>query len=195
MRVFCLLPLAGSFALLAGCAGGASPAGTAPASTLPAAAGAAPMTIGFNDRGGFVDAKKSTLFTVGVRLVNEKPITDPTYGRIFGYFKGTKAKKSSVVTIPVGDTVVFDNVDTLEHHTADFLGDASAKGAKWPTDFNGSGTQSPAGTDISTAQFSTGTLETGQSSPVYTANVPGFYMFGCQYHYTSVGHRTIIIVH
>ena len=34
----------------------------------------------------------------------------------------------------------------------------------------------------------------GASSPAYAANVPGFYIFGCLYHYSSEEHRDIIIV-
>jgi plastocyanin len=188
MRLRTILPLAGSLAaaLLAGCAGGGSAANTTPAAAAPA-----PLTVGFSEHGLVPDAKS---FTLGIRLGGEKAVTDPTYGKILGYFKGVKSKKTHVVTIATGDTVVFQNVDSSLSHTASFLGDASASGANWPSAFNGSSTQSAAGTDISTSSFSTGALSHGAKSLAYVANVPGFYMFGCAFHYDDAGMRDVIIV-
>jgi plastocyanin len=184
-----ILPLTGTLAIamLAGCAGGAGTPSSTPAAQQ------APMKIGFSD-GGLEPAKKTKTFGVGIRLVNEKPDNDPTYGKLVGYFKGAKSKKAHVVTIKVGENVVFTNVDGTLTHTGSFLGDASSQGANWPTEFNGSETASPAGTDISTTNFSTGPLSPGNSSAVYVANVPGFYMFGCAFHYDDAGMRDIIIV-
>jgi len=90
--------------------------------------------------------------------------------------------------------VVFTNVDSSLPHTGSLLGDATKKSAPWPSTFTGSSNASKAGTDISTTDFSTGTIDPGGSSAVYTASVPGFYMFGCAFHYISHGMRDIIIV-
>jgi plastocyanin len=183
MRPTILSTVALAATLLAGCGGSTqSSAGAAPG-------GAMPQTIAFAEH-----LEPSTDFTVGIRLNGENPGQSKPYGQVLGYFKGTKAKKSAVVTIPLGSNVVFSNVDGSFPHTGSFLGDASKKSAPWPSSFTGSGTQSKAGTDISTADFSTGTLNAGSSSLVYTANVPGFYMFGCAFHYVSHEMRDIIIV-
>jgi plastocyanin len=38
-------------------------------------------------------------------------------------------------------------------------------------------------------------LNPGQKSLRYTTGLPGFYMFGCAFHYDGFGMRTVIIVH
>jgi plastocyanin len=170
-------------ALLAGCAGStASPAG------VPPATGPAAQSIGFSDDGVL------SISRIGVRLTGENSFTDPTYGKVLGYFPGLTSTTSGVVTVALGSKVTFSNVDTSHPHTASFLGDASGSGASWPSSFTGSSSQSPAGTDISTSNFSTGTLSAGKSSLIYSANVPGFYMIGCAFHYTSFGMRDVVIV-
>jgi plastocyanin len=89
---------------------------------------------------------------------------------------------------------VFQNFDATKPHTASFLGDASSSGAAFPAHFNGSGNASPANSVISTANFSSGNLNSGSTSSQYNSGPPGFYMFGCAYHYDSFGMRTVVIV-
>jgi plastocyanin len=176
-----------SFAALlaAGCGGNASmPAAIA----HPASNSAATVVL----RDGDAD---STTFTVGVRLTGESPTTSRTYGRVLGYFKGTTSHKSQVVSLLAGQKVSFSNVDTVAPHTASFLGKATSHGAHFPPTFNGSANQSPAGTAIGTTNYSTGVLNPGQKSFVYTTGLPGFYMFGCAFHYDSDKMRTVIVVH
>jgi plastocyanin len=134
--------------------------------------------------------------TVGVNLSAETPTTDPTYGRVLGYFNssGTINTTSQVVHLTAATNMVFQNFDNGIPHTASFLGNASASGATFPSSFNGSATQSPANTVISTQNFSTGALNAGSSSLQYNAGPPGFYMFGCAFHYDSDGMRTVVIV-
>jgi plastocyanin len=170
--------------LLAGCGGSQQAAGTSPGG------GSLPMAIAFDDD----HVQSAGDFTVGVRLTNEKSSTSKKYGAVLGYFKSTKSLTSEVVTIPAGSSVVFTNVDSSLPHTGSLLGDATKKSAPWPSTFTGSSNASKAGTDISTTDFSTGTIDPGGSSAVYTASVPGFYMFGCAFHYISHGMRDIIIV-
>jgi plastocyanin len=133
--------------------------------------------------------------TVGINLTGQKVTKNMHYGKVLGYFLGATKTKSMVVMIPVGSTVTFSNLDSGLPHTASLLGDATKKHAPWPATFTGSGTESKAGTDISTKDFSTGTLTPGGTSPSYAAGVPGFYMFGCAFHYLSHGMRTVVIVH
>jgi plastocyanin len=182
MRIHILTSLALAAGVLAGCGGGQT--GAVPASGN----GLTPFNVAFSDD------DRAGGFTVGVRLTGENSGKSKPYGAVLGYFKGTTAKTSKVVTIPMGSTVVFTNVDSTLPHTASLLGDASKKSAPWPSSFTGSGTASPAGTDISATNFSTGTLQHGSSSASYTASVPGFYMFGCAFHYVSHEMRDVIIV-
>jgi plastocyanin len=134
--------------------------------------------------------------TVGVNLSTEVPTTDATYGRVLGYFNSTGSivTTSQVVHLTAATNIVFQNFDSGIPHTASFLGDASASGASFPPSFNGSATQSPANTVISTSNFSSGALNPGSTSLQYNSGPPGFYMFGCAFHYDSNGMRTVIIV-
>jgi plastocyanin len=133
---------------------------------------------------------------VGVNLSTEVPTTDPTYGRVLGYFNsaGSINTTSQVVHLTAATNMVFQNFDSGIPHTASFLGNASASSASFPPSFNGSATQSPANTVISTASFSSGALNPGSTSLQYNSGPPGFYMFGCAFHYDSDGMRTVVIV-
>jgi plastocyanin len=131
---------------------------------------------------------------VGVRLNGENPKISAKYGRVLGYFNGKTSPDSEIVQLTASTTVVFNNVDGFAPHTASFLGKATRRTAPWPAQFNGSGTQSPAGTVISTTGFSTGTLNPGTKSLKYNSGAPGFYMIGCAFHYNLDGMRTVIIV-
>ena len=132
---------------------------------------------------------------VGVNLSSETATTDPTYGRVLGYFNsgGTINTTSQVVHLTAATAAVFQNFDS-QAHTASFLGNASASGASFPAAFNGSANQAPANTVISTTSFSSGNLNPGSTSLQYNSGPPGFYMFGCAYHYDAFGMRTVVIV-
>ena len=126
----------------------------------------------------------------------ENPTIDPNYGKVLGYFSsdGTINVNSQVVSVPAAAAVTFESFDLMGiPHTASFLGDATQNNAPWPSPFNGSGNQSPAGTVINTPLFSTGPVDGGAKSLQYTTPPPGFYMFGCFFHYDSNGMRTVII--
>jgi hypothetical protein len=132
--------------------------------------------------------------TVGIRLTGETPGSNPKYGAVQGYFKGKKSTTAQVVTLAANTNVVFQSEDTTLPHTGSFLGDASKKSAPWPKTFTGSETASPAGTAIGTTGFSTGVLTPGKKSAIYSTGAPGFYMFGCYFHYVPDQMRTVIIV-
>jgi plastocyanin len=141
-----------------------------------------------------IDVYEESIAAVGLRLFGESSITDPHYGFILGYFNGTTSTTSEVVHLTMGESVRFFNVDASAPHTASFLGNATSTHAPFPSSFNGSATQSPAGTAIGTTNFSTGALNPGQMSLVYETGLPGFYMIGCAFHYDSFNMRTVIIV-
>jgi plastocyanin len=110
--------------------------------------------------------------------------TDKTFGMVEGF--STDNAHSQVIKVASGSNVQF--MATVNGpHSADLLG------ASFPASDTNPETASAAGTDISTANFSTGTLNDGQMSAVYHAAVAGMYFFGCHFHY-SLGMRTVIIV-
>jgi plastocyanin len=131
---------------------------------------------------------------VGIRLNGESSYSSKHYGIVLGYFRGSKSTTSQVVQLTASTKVIFTNHDASFPHTASFLGDATKDNAPFPPSFDGGSTQSPAGTPINTTMFSTGPLNPGQSSLKYNTGPPGFYMFGCAFHYDSHGMRTVYIV-
>ena len=174
---------------LAGCG---SQSMTAAPSAMPASHGVAPLPAQIAQIPVSDDA--IIIKKVGVRLTGEQSFNSPKYGLVLGYFNGKTSTKSEIVKLPAATTVVFYNVDTGHPHTASFLGDATSQSAPWPQSFNGSSQASPAGTAIGTTSFSTGAMVPGGKSKKYNSGSPGFYMFGCAFHYNSNGMRTVIIV-
>jgi plastocyanin len=187
MRVFGFsLPFAGMLAAaaLTGCGGqSATPPAAGTMSAMSSAQGLPVTRVGFDSSD-----------TVGINLTNQLPTKTRHYGKVLAYFAGNMITKSAVVTIASGSSVVFENLDSSNPHTAAFLGDATKLHAPWPATFTGGTIKSAAGTDISKKGFTTGTLMPGTTSAVYAANVPGFYMIGCYFHYLTHHMRTVIIV-
>lgn len=181
--------LAGSLAaaFIAGCGGSA---GTSP---MPSANNN-PASMMSLSRSPATEITFDATSKVGVRLTGETPFNSRHYGKVLGYFKGLTSTTSQVVVLATGTNVVFKNVDTSHPHTVSFLGDATKTMAPWPKSFNGSSSVSTAGTAIGTPNFSTGPLNSGTSSLVYTTGSPGFYMVGCAFHYDLFGMRTVIVV-
>jgi virginiamycin B lyase len=147
-----------------------------------------------NTFGNSIMVYEEKITTIGIRLNGELSFTDPNYGFELGYAVGTASTQTQTISLGMGESVQFKNVDS-EHHSAAFLGDATANSAQWPGAFNGSTTQSPAGTAIGTAGWATGSLNPKATSPIYETGLPGFYMIGCQYHYNTNEMRTVVVVH
>ena len=110
---------------------------------------------------------------------------DKTYTSVLGF--SIDNAHSQVVKIPVGSNVMFTSGSSAPH-SADLLGNS------FPASDTNPETASPVNADISSANFSTGTLNLGISSVNYKANVAGIYFFGCHFHYASNGMRTVLIV-
>jgi hypothetical protein len=138
------------------------------------------------------------------------PTTDPTYGVVDGYGKlaaaptststpAPTAAPSQIVTVSANQTIVFVNFDKVPH-TASLLGPAN--GMNWPATFtNNNGTAGlPAGTAITAAQFSTGTIGASAGEPVFsllysTGPTTGMFYFGDFFGYLSNPPiRTVIII-
>jgi hypothetical protein len=134
--------------------------------------------------------------------------TDPTYGVVDGYGALAAAPTSTplttpapsqIITVPANQTIVFVNLDKSPH-TASLLGPAN--GMNWPATFtNNNGTAGlPAGTAITTAEFSTGTIAAAAGQPVFsfiysTGSTTGMFYFGDFFGYLSNPPiRTVIII-
>src|SRR4029077_18257254 len=61
----------------------------------------------------YVGAYEETVYTVGLRITGETSINGPPYGFELGYFLGTKSTTSQTVSLGMGETVQFQNVDTV----------------------------------------------------------------------------------
>jgi streptogramin lyase len=143
--------------------------------------------------GGILDYEEK-ITTIGIRLNGELSFTDPNYGFELGYAVGTVSTQTQTISLGMGESVQFKNVDTIPHSAA-FLGNATANNAPWPATFTGSTIKSPAGTAIGTTGWATGSLNPNRTSPIYETGLPGFYMIGDQYDYVSNNMRTVIVVH
>jgi plastocyanin len=103
--------------------------------------------------------------------------TDPTYGPV--YFYSPNGKSAAVVKVKSGSQLVFQNDESgSTQHTA------SGLGTKFPPSFDNSSGFTQSGTTIDGGTtWSTGTLNPGQLSQVFTIGPPGVYYFGCAFHY------------
>ena len=134
---------------------------------------------------------------VGLLLTGENNVSVAPYGNVKGFFPGTNGNApsgSNVVNLTANQTVTFTNTEAGGGfpHTASFI---QTWGGSFPPNPTIPSTASATGASISSSGFSTGNLNQGQTSAVYSAGAPGMFIFGCAYHYVSNGMRTVIIVH
>ena len=146
----------------------------------------------FGDIGGYIAIWEEDIKQIAINLNGEMSIIDPNYGFELGYAIGRSTLTKTVI-LHAGENIQFLNIDSIPHSAA-YLGNATGHSAPWPAVFNGATTQSPKETAIGSTGFSTGTLNPGQLSLKYDTGLPGFYMFGCQYHYDSNHMRAVIVV-
>ncbi len=136
---------------------------------------------------------------VAMLLTGESATTVPTFGEVLGYNLGNSpaafASGSNVINLTANQPVQFYNVEAAggNPHTASGLG---AWSGSFPSAGPPSAAQnaSAAGTAINAAGFSTGRINPGQLSLVYSSGTPGMTVIGCYYHYLSNGVRTVAIV-
>lgn len=94
----------------------------------------------------------------------------------------------ALLTVHVGDSIIFENDDPVAHHTATGLGAATRFGEpRWTQ-----AVLKPFG-DIGAQPWSSGDLAPGARSAPITATTPGTFLYGCFFHY-SAGMRGEIIV-
>ena len=172
------------------------------ASTIAGCAGGSAYGAGFGSNGGggggttdcVTAIPPASTEIIGVNLTNptQDACDDTVYSFVKGYFGGGVIATSQVISVTHSTSIIqFTNLD-IQPHTAASLG-------PWSGSYPSSGpsaaaTPSPKNTDISATGFTTGNIDPGTSSKNYVANVPGFYIIGCAYHYNSDNMRTVIIV-
>ncbi len=82
-----------------------------------------------------------------------------------------------VLTVAVGTHVQFVNTDSFAHTAT------SIAGSTFPAASPFDGSALTASGSALSAGWSSGTLQAGAASPVFTADQPGTYLFGCFFHY------------
>ncbi len=109
--------------------------------------------------------------------------TDPTYGPIWYY--GQNDKQAAVIMVASGSQVIFENDQPASsgiQHTAGGFGSSG-----FPQNNDNMSPFTQAGSTIdSSLTWSTGILNPGQQSQVFTIGAPGVYYFGCGFHYAGV---------
>jgi len=90
--------------------------------------------------------------------------------------------------VPVGTRIQFVNSDSFAH-TASLVAVATSFPASSPL---GASALTPSGTALS-ASWSSGNLAAGTSSPVFVADTPGTYLYGCFYHYGAPMRGAIVV--
>lgn len=93
-----------------------------------------------------------------------------------------------VLTVPVGSRVQFTNSDSFAH-TATAIAASTFPNAS-PFDVSA---ETPNDTTLSTRTWGTGVLQAGGSSPVFVADLPGTYLYGCFFHYAHPMQGQIVV--
>jgi plastocyanin len=104
--------------------------------------------------------------------------TDKQYGPVY-FYSLIPGNKAHVVRVKAGSQLVFLNDGTpATQHTG------SGLGTSWPSSFDNTSGMTRSGTTIDASlTWSTGTLNPGEMSQVFTVGSPGVYYFGCFFHY------------
>lgn len=124
-------------------------------------------------------ASASGAVVVSVSLIKYGQ-TPSSFGSLGGY-------SPAVIVVSRGTPVQFRNDDTFTHTAS------SLAGASFPqTNPLGTAAQSPHGSDVAQAGWSTGNLGAGALSAPLDTSQPGTYFFGCFYHYPIM--RGVIVV-
>jgi plastocyanin len=92
--------------------------------------------------------------------------------------------------VPVGTQIRFVNQDSFAH-TASAVGGATFPASSPLT--ASALSPSASGAAISSGNWSSGNLAAGAASPVFTADAPGTYLFGCFYHYGAPMRGAIVV--
>src|SRR5664279_4692846 len=94
------------------------------------------------------------------------------------------------LVVPVGTQIRFVNRDSFAHTASAVSGTTFP--ASSPLTANAL-TPSASGAALSGGSWSSGNLAAGASSPVFTADAPGTYLFGCFYHYGAPMRGAVVV--
>jgi plastocyanin len=94
------------------------------------------------------------------------------------------------LTVPVGTQIRFVNRDSFAH-TASAVGGTAFPASSPLT--AAALAPSASGASISSAGWTSGNLAAGASSPIFIADAPGTYLFGCFYHYGAPMRGAIVV--
>jgi plastocyanin len=106
---------------------------------------------------------------VDVNLTLNQPISTP-YGQSGGM-------KPPILTVKVGDSIIFMNSDGFAH-TSTSLGSS----ATFPANGPGVSALNQGGKTLS-GGWTSGAMQAGSSSQTVSADKPGTYLYGCFFHY------------
>jgi hypothetical protein len=193
-----IMMLATTMIAFAGCGGGGGGGGSSMLANCAGYGGGGSGGTGQTQCGPHPVSTASAA-AVGLLLTGESAATTVSDGTVLGFFNGRVGNApngSGVVNLTANTNVQFDNIESgvgALAHTASFLGAYTGSYPATFTNTNGT-TASPAGTVISTPNFSAGNINPGTASRIYNSGGPGMYVFGCFYHFVSNGMRTVIIV-
>lgn len=107
--------------------------------------------------------------------------TNSAYGTVAGY-------SPNPIVVPRGSTVQFVNDDNFTH-TASSVGTSGFP----PGNPLNASAQSPNGSDLAMAGWSSGNIAGGAFSQGFTASTSGTYYFGCFYHYGQPMRGVIVV--
>jgi plastocyanin len=131
---------------------------------------------------GSVSGSTAGVTTIDVSLTAFAATTIPE-GVSLGY-------SPAQLIVPVGTQIRFINQDSFAH-TASSVGRTTFPSGS-PLGIAAL-TPSASGSGLSGGGWSSGNLAPGASSPVFVADAPGLYLFGCFYHYGASMRAAIVV--
>jgi len=185
MKNWFLTPLgAVAIGILAGCGGGGSAVNSA-------GSAGNPVPNAFLSNSQQPDAVAEAIVGDAAKVIyvgfGHKALPKSKFGAVAYYAPTTGA--SAVVYVKSGSNVAFTNDDTTRH-TASGLGSSG-----FPASFDNTSGVNHVGKVVNGAlTWSTGSLNPGQTSAVFTVGAKGTYYFGCYFHYRVTPSMRDVIV-
>jgi len=124
-------------------------------------------------------ASTTSLTTIPVSLTTSTVVAT-AYGSSGGF-------TPAVLTIPLGSTIRFANIDSFAHTSSSFDGATFPAGSPL-----GGSALNTSGDRLSTG-WTSGNLAAGASSQLLLADKAGTYLYGCFYHYGAPMRGAIIV--
>lgn len=141
-----------------------------------------PNGIGTSSGGG--GGGGGVTHVVDVNLTLNGPASTP-YGQSGGM-------KPPVLTVAVGDSVIFKNSDGFAHTATSIPPSASSNETKFPAGSPfGQGALNQSGTTLS-GGWTSGAMQAGSSSQTISVDKAGTYLYGCYFHYGAPMRAAIV---